>query len=275
MNISNDIPLVLVDGNNLLWRAVHGFPARIKSKTGTDITGVFGFFALLGVAVREIGLPAEWIVLFDGQKGHVSRETHDNGYKGNRLKEVPEVFSGLHQIKHGLSYLKIPWEEYEDYEADDVIATTVAQNSLRRTFIFSTDKDFYQLISNRVFILNTMRPAGQRILDREYVVRRFEVSPQQWCSFRALTGDSSDNLKGVPGIGPKRAAKLLQRDEVTLFAESGDNETSLSGEHWTRFQANVTLMRLRADLAISNVAEGTLLQQWRPTAEIMRHLGIW
>ena len=76
-------------------------------------------------------------------------------------------------------------------------------------YIFSRDRDFYQLLSNRVQILNTSRPAGQRIITPEEITRRFHVSPDQWCDRSALVGDLSDNIPGIRGVGTATAARLL------------------------------------------------------------------
>jgi DNA polymerase-1 len=214
--VSSEVPLLLVDGHNLLWRAWFGFPARIRSRDKTrDLTGVFGFFALLRVATRELLAPPEIVVVFDGENAWSDRSAIDPAYKAHRrtdedamapIRALCDVIRGLDAI--GLHHVCI-----DTAEADDVIASAVqrcrAQAPERPVWIMSTDRDFYQLVDERTRILNTARRPGQRVIDGAAIRARFGVSPAQWCDRASLVGDPADGIRGVHGVGAVTAARLL------------------------------------------------------------------
>jgi DNA polymerase-1 len=182
-----------VDGHNLLHRAAFGFPARITSRSGRDITLVFGFFALLRAGARSLEQPPEIIVVFDGQDGAADRRTLFPAYKPP-VSGDEEVFADLPYIYRGLDLLNIRCVEDNRWEADDVIATLINAAPRREHVIMSTDKDFYQLLSDRVSMLNTQRRAARRRIHPAEVREKHDVAPHQWCDYRALTGDKSDNI---------------------------------------------------------------------------------
>lgn len=113
--------LVLVDGSNLLWRAAYGFPARITTRDGRDVTGLFGFFALLRKALHQLDEPAECIVVFDSEAGWNGRRQEDPTYKQHRESADFSPITALADIQRGLTDLGIAWYESGDWEADDVI----------------------------------------------------------------------------------------------------------------------------------------------------------
>ncbi len=210
----NTVPLLLVDGHNLLWGATFGFPAEIRSRDKTRLlTGLFGFFALLRVAIREdIPEPPEVIVVFDGQYGGTDRKQIDPAYKAQRPTDdaalAPIRF--LPDVKRGLNHCGIAWIEIEHAEADDVIAALVHSTPPPRPILLmSRDRDYYQLVTDRVTVLNTKMRPGHRHIGPAQVYERHQVTPAQWADFRALTGDPADNIPGIPGIGAKTAATLL------------------------------------------------------------------
>lgn len=127
---SAQAPLLLVDSHNLLWRAAFGFPAEIRSRDKTrDLTAVFGFFALLRVAIRE-ELPAapEVLVVFDGEHGAGDRQDADANYKANRVLDDGgrKALKAIPTVQHGLDPYGLAWVEIDTAEADDVIATLVS-----------------------------------------------------------------------------------------------------------------------------------------------------
>jgi DNA polymerase-1 len=178
------VPLLLVDGHNLLWGATFGFPAPIYSRDKTRLlTGLFAFFALLRVAIRDNvpGAAPEVIVVFDGEHGAASRQQSHEGYKANRPTDdqarLPLQF--LPDVKRGLDHCGIAWIELDYAEADDVIATVGhATPAPRPVIIMSRDRDYYQLITDRVVVLNTRFRAGHKLVTPEEVYRRHQVTPR-------------------------------------------------------------------------------------------------
>ncbi|WIN00064.1 5'-3' exonuclease H3TH domain-containing protein [Actinoplanes oblitus] len=277
------VPLLLVDGHNLLWRATFGFPAKIESKDKTrDITGLFGFFALLRVAVREeLPHPPEIIVVFDGQHGTAARKATDVSYKAQRpidenamapIRQLPAVKDALD--KHGIA-----WVELDDQEADDVIATLAAADLDRRVYIMSGDRDFYQLIDERVTVLNTAMHRGKRHVNAQAVLAKFRVTPAQWADFRAMTGDPADNIPGVRGIGPGTAATLLADGQTleTLHENgrmSGSRTAALS-DAWNDVLRWRTMIRLNQALPLDIKPTGEPSAPLPTPAAVVEAIGQW
>ncbi len=278
-------PLLLVDGFNLLWAGTLGFPAPIHSRDKTrELTGLFAFFALLRAAIRDdldVTEP-EVLVVFDGEHGSAERAATDQEYKANR-EATPKALKPLQflaPVKDGLDAHGIRWTEVDDAEADDVIATlaTRAADS-RPVLIMSRDVDYYQLLDARVRILNRSRKSSRRIITADEVITRFGVTPAQWPAFRALTGDKSDNIPGVRGIGPKVAATLL-RDGMRLRDLPGSGRlTGAKGAAITtawadilRWEAMITAHR---DLAVPVAPTGLASPQLPKPADVVDKLGLW
>ncbi|MGI5337692.1 5'-3' exonuclease [Streptomyces sp. CA-181903] len=176
------------------------------------MTGVFGFAALLRKAHLAHADGHEVFVVFDAENGAAARAGEDDAYKANRAAPEPCLFESLADIKRVLDLASVRWIEQDGCEGDDVIATltTLARGQDRAVDIMSVDKDFYQMLADpRVRVLNTMLAENRRSIDGAAVRARFHVSADQWPDYRALTGDPSDNIAGIRGIGPMTAARLL------------------------------------------------------------------
>ncbi len=270
--------LLLVDGHNLLWRAAFGFPARITSRDSRDITAEFGFFALLRVGQRELS-EAECIVCFDGQYGPAKRQSLNPDYKATRIEADMSPIKALPAIKAGLESVGVLWIEFEDKEADDLIASLCAQSSPREAFIMSTDKDFSQLLDERVFILNTSRKQGHRIFRRDDLLQRHAVTPEQWCDFRALMGDPADNISGVPGIGKKTAARLLDGGKNLEELDQGRKAEGRAGlnlrERWSQVLRDRDLMRLKSDIKLASHLTGAATAELPTAAKVLEGISLW
>jgi DNA polymerase-1 len=192
------VPLLLVDGHNLLFRACFGTPAQIISSDETDkrdITTQFMFFALLRKGINdELSQWPEVMVIFDSQDGAASRKDTDPGYKTTR-PENPDALRpilALPDVKTGLDFFGITWIEIGDAEADDVIATLVTVHPGREVLIASMDQDYYQLLrdpgpaSPGVRVLNTAMRPGARLIGPAEVTARYGITPRQYPDFRAL-----------------------------------------------------------------------------------------
>ncbi|MFE4359896.1 MULTISPECIES: 5'-3' exonuclease [Streptomycetaceae] len=277
--------MLLVDGFNLLWAGTFGFPAPIFSRDKTrELTGLFAFFALLRATVRDdldVAQP-EVLVVFDGEHGTSERVAADQEYKANR-EATPEALKPLQflaPVKDGLDAYGIRWVEIENAEADDVIATLATRAAASRpVLVMSRDMDFYQLLDDRVRILNRSRKSSRRIITTDEVIARYGVSPAQWPAFRALTGDKSDNIPGVRGVGPKIAATLL-RDGMRLHDLPGSGRlTGAKGTAITTAWADVlrweAMITVRRDLDVPVTVRGKASPQLPKPADVVEKLGLW
>jgi DNA polymerase-1 len=186
------VPLLLLDGHNLLFRACFGTPAQILSRDETDkqdLTTRFMFFALLRKGINdEFSCWPEVIVVFDGQDGTAHRKDTDPRYKATRPEnaEAPRPILALPDVKAGLDAYGITWIEIDDAEADDVIATLAAAHPGRDVLIASMDQDYYQLVRDpdpdhgAVRVLNTAMRPGSRLIGPAEVTARYGITPGQY-----------------------------------------------------------------------------------------------
>jgi len=204
--------LLIVDGHNLLFQMFFGMPNKIYNQDNKQIQGTLGFVGALLKIIRKID-PSHILVVFDGETTNERFEI-DSNYKSNRIDytDIPEEdnpFSQLNDIYSALDYLKIPHFEAIDCEADDIIADYALKYSDKyEIYISSYDSDFFQLISKNVKILR-YRGDNTKLCGIEYLIERYNISPKYYADFKSLVGDNSDNIKGVPLIGVKTAAKLI------------------------------------------------------------------
>lgn len=188
------------------WRAACGFPRRVCSRDGSDITAVFGFFALLRKTHREGAWFGDRRLLRLRDGGREPRTGQFPGYKARPAYPRDFTpFEWLATIQNGLDLLSVSWCEVQSWEADDDIASLVRRLHGRRAAIMPADHDFLQLVGRRVRVVTPRR--AYRVAD---VIGHYAVHPSQWCDFRALMGDPSDNIPGVRGVGPKWAAQVLR-----------------------------------------------------------------
>ena len=205
--------LFLVDGHNLLFRMFYGMP-QIPAGDGTYMHAVVG---CMGALIRSIDMlrPSRMLVLFDSPDNG-DRRSLCADYKANRpdySAMAPEEcpFTQLPQLYRTLSYSGIPYAEIHGCEADDAIAAYAKQTPDDwQVVICSTDRDYFQLIDERVSVF-LYKGYDSAIVTPESVFARYGVSPDKFADFKCLVGDHSDNISGIPGIGPKRAAVLLNR----------------------------------------------------------------
>ncbi len=206
--------LLLVDGMNLLWQMFCGMPSRIINKNGKAIHGTMGFVGAL-IRIVKLTEPTHIVVLFDGEH-ETERTKLFVDYKANRISDpdTPDdesPFSQLDDIYCALDSMNIKHREVTELvEADDVIANYALTYGKRMQVVISSlDSDFFQLIGERVSVL---RYRGDKtvICDRRYIQEKYDILPEQYADFKALTGDSSDNIKGAEKVGIKTAAALYQ-----------------------------------------------------------------
>jgi len=199
--------LVLVDGNNYVYRAYYAIPELSNSK-GFPTNAIYGFTNMLMKLLRE-QKPTYVAVAFD-MKGPTFRHEAFEAYKATR-KPMPEPLRPqIEYIKNIVRGFSIPVLEREGTEADDIIGTLARRfaNEELKVVVVSGDKDLMQLVGDHVIMIDTMKEA---IYDVEAVRKRFGVDPEQVVEILGLMGDTSDNIPGVPGIGPKGALRLIEQ----------------------------------------------------------------
>lgn len=218
--------LLIVDGSNLLFQMFFGMPARIVNKQGKAIQGTLGFVGALLKMIRRVE-PTHIAVLFDGEHEN-SRSELNADYKANRVDyngaaEEENPFSQLPDIYAALGYLGIRYAETRVCEADDWIAGYALTCGRESEIVLSSwDSDLFQLITDRVSVL---RYRGDKtvICTPDFVRNKFGVEPEQYADFKSMTGDVSDHIRGAEKIGPKTAARLLNRfgtlDKILAGAE--------------------------------------------------------
>ena len=273
--------LLLVDGGNLLFQMYFGMPARIVGSRGEAIHGTLGFVGALLKMIRMVQ-PDHVAVLFDGEHEN-PRTALDASYKANRpAYEDDDPFSQLPDIYRALDHLNICHAETTDCETDDWIAGYVRQYGGEcEIVIASMDSDFFQLIGPTVRVLR-YRGKGSIVCDEAYIREKLGIEPQQYAGFKSLTGDQSDNIPGVPGVGVKTAA-LLMREFGTLddlLAHSGRiAKPSVRGsvtEHLERIACNYRLIALEGAVELPfSLACLRWEDHGATTVQVLREIGIY
>ena len=198
-------PLVLVDGSSYLYRAFHALPPLTTSK-GLPTGAVKGVLNMLK-SLRKQYPDSPFAVVFDA-KGGTFRDDMYAEYKANRPSMPDDMRVQIEPLHASVIALGFPLLCVEGVEADDVIGTLARSSAAAdRPVVISTgDKDMAQLVDGHITLVNTMTGS---VMDIEGVKEKFGVAPEQIIDYLALMGDSSDNIPGVPGIGPKTASGLL------------------------------------------------------------------
>ena len=201
----------LIDGYSLLYRAFYALPQSISTSSGLPTNALYGFTSMLLKLLdseEEVGLGVVW----DGGMPKFRLEIFPE-YKAQRSAMPEELRSQLDHLDEILKAMNIPAIRAEGFEADDALATMSRQVPEGvELFIVTGDQDAMQLVDGRVKVLRTTRGVSEtKTYGRDEVVDEYGVTPEQIPDYKALTGDSSDNIPGVRGIGPKGAANLLKR----------------------------------------------------------------
>ena len=204
---------VIIDAMAMAYRAYFAFITRpLVTSKGEITSAVYGFFNQL-IKVFEDHKPDYIAVAFDSHEKTFRHEKYEN-YKSSRNKMPDDMFPQLERIREILSYLKIPLYIIPRFEADDIIGTAAceAEKIGLETFIITPDKDFNQLVNDKVKVIKPGGKTGEEIVvyDTRRIKEEFGFEPKQMIDYLALIGDSSDDIPGVAGIGPKTAIPLIQ-----------------------------------------------------------------
>ena len=201
----SDKPVILVDGSSYLYRAFHAMPG-LNNSEGQPTGAVYGVVNMLKSLLKEYQ-PERIAVVFDA-KGKTFRDEMYPDYKANRPPMPDEMRSQIPYLHSLVEALGLPLLVIEGVEADDVIGTLAAQATASDTnvLISTGDKDMAQLVNDHVSLVNTMTST---YTDTAGVNSKYGVPPEKFIDFLALTGDTADNIPGVPKVGPKTATKLI------------------------------------------------------------------
>jgi len=249
----NEIPLVaLVDGSNYLYRAFYAIPALTNSK-GFPTNAIYGFTNMLLKLLRELK-PGYIVIAFD-VKGPTTRHEEFTDYKATRKPMPDDLSPQIPFIKDIIRGFSIPVLEMQGTEADDIIGALAEQASQKgwRTVIVSGDKDLMQLIDENVTMVDTMK---DKTYDVAAVKERFGVAPDKVVEILGLMGDTSDNIPGVPGVGPKTAQRLIEEyGSLEEVIQNADNLRNVKlRESFKKYAEQARLSRqlalIRKDIAI-------------------------
>jgi DNA polymerase-1 len=199
--------LILVDASSYVYRAYHALP-HLSTKQGIPTNAVHGFTNMVLKALREAA-PTHLAMVFDAH-GETFRSSIDANYKANRPAAPEDLVPQFGLVREVVRALNLPLLEEPGVEADDVIAT-LSRRAIAEGFrvvVVTGDKDFMQLVGPDLMLFDSMR---DRWTDSKEVEERLGVRPDQVVDLMALTGDQVDNVPGVPGVGPKTAAQLIQQ----------------------------------------------------------------
>lgn len=215
---------LIIDGHNYLFKGFYGVPVQAKRPDGTPINAVYGFFSLLRNILANID-PNYLVVAFDAETSIDQKTIVKPEYKAQRTPVNDDVYSQLPLIKSCLDLLNIRWVDDKENEADDLIGAYSSNFVDHRLSvnIGSNDYDFIQLVTDSTFVLRAYHGVIT-LFDEPMVVRHFGIKPSQYVDYLALKGDTSDNIKGVKGIGKQRAVSLLSEyQSITGIYQSFDS----------------------------------------------------
>lgn len=237
----------LIDGSGYIFRAYHALPPLTR-KDGTPVGAVYGFCNMLLKLLEDADdgdRPTHLAVIFDAARKTFRNDIYPE-YKAHRPPAPEDLIPQFALIREAVEAFNVPAIELAGFEADDVIATYArqAQEAGAVVSIVSSDKDLMQLVNDDVTMFDTMK---NRVINAEAVVEKFGVGPEKVIEVQALAGDSADNVPGVPGIGVKTAAELINTygDLETLLQRAEEIKQPKRRE---RLIENAELARISAEL---------------------------
>jgi DNA polymerase-1 len=263
MSAKQSRPFLLVDGSSYLYRAFH-VPnlQQLTNASGEPTGAALGVVNMLRSLIADYD-PEYMAVVFDARGKTFRHEMYDE-YKANRPSMPEELAVQVEPLHALVRAMGLPLLQVGGVEADDVIGTLATQASANgmETVISTGDKDMAQLVDQHVTLVNTM---SRTMLDSDGVFEKFGVQPRQIIDFLALTGDTSDNIPGVPKVGPKTAAKwLTQYDSLDAVMAHADEVKGKVGESLRAsldmLQLSRELTTIRCDLELESAPQDLQVQ---------------
>lgn len=219
---------LIIDGSSLFFRAFYALPL-LKTKRGIYTNAIYGFVMMLENAIERVK-PSHIVVCFD-RKGKTFRSELYKDYKGTRQKTPNELEQQFPLVRDILKYMNIVVLDSPVYEADDIAGTLslIASKEGYKSYLLTGDKDYYQLVDDNTNVLMTRKGITElEVVNLQSINDDYGISPQEFIDLKGLMGDSSDNIPGVPGIGPKTGLKLIK--EYSTIENLYNHLSDISGK---------------------------------------------
>jgi DNA polymerase-1 len=247
--------LILVDGSGFIFRAFHALPPMNRKSDGLPTSAVLGFCNMVWKMLQEGPTPeagdepTHFAVIFDYSSKTFRSQIYAD-YKAHRPEPPSDLIPQFGLIRQATRAFNLACLEQEGWEADDLIATYARQatEAGAKVTIVSSDKDLMQLVSDGVSMVDTMKNV---VIGREAVKEKFGVYPEKMIELQSLVGDSTDNVPGIPGIGPKTAAQLLDEygDLETLLQRAPEIKQQKRRENLIQFAEQARISRKLVELS--------------------------
>jgi DNA polymerase-1 len=245
--------LVLIDSNAIIHRAYHALPKTMSTRKGELTNVVYGYTTTL-IKVLEDIKPDYIAASFDISKATFRTQEYAE-YKAHRVKADQELYDQIPRVRQLLEVLNIPTYEMEGFEADDCIGTISNMFEERspqqkfkgfKVYIVTGDKDAFQLIDGNIFVYDLKKGLSvAQIINRKVIEIEWALQPEDFIDLKALAGDPSDNIPGVPGIGPKTAIDLLQRFDTLIKLYEQIESRDLNSEDSKQFDLTAKELNLK------------------------------
>ncbi len=253
-----DAPVFLIDGTSFFYRAFYAYP-DLKRSDGFPTNAIFIVLRLLLRLIREER--PEYVGFFMDGPGPTFRHERFPAYKAQRLKAPEDLIKQINPLLHAIEMLGLTAVTSEGVEADDLIASACAHFKKKLpVVIVGSDKDLMQCLDHNVVIWDPGQK-NEKLVTLDSFTQTFAMRPEQWPDYQALIGDSSDNIPGIPGVGPKTAQALMQR--FPTLEDLRGNTARLSPRELKKIGSNLDnvflyreLTRLRTDLHSQADLEG-------------------
>jgi DNA polymerase-1 len=245
--------IFLIDGNSYIYRAFYAI-RNLSTSTGHPTNAIFGFTNMLLKIIRDFQ-PESIMIAMDSKEPTKRHKAYEH-YKAQRPETPDVLIQQIPTVKEIIHAMRIPLFEVPGYEADDILATIARRfstNPENEIFIVSADKDMLQVVNNRIKVYD---PIKDIIIGSDHIKEKFGVSPERIPELMALMGDSTDNIPGAKGIGPKIAKEILAKadslDTIVNSPELAGKErwSKLIAEHKDDIMLSFELARLIYDVPI-------------------------